>query len=118
MADGPVSRSQVLEKEYESGTTRLIGAGVLVVVSGFLLYGATIIARQHFSETSWQVVYLRPLLLLTGIVSLVGGLAIGVSTGLNMKKVKERPNVTVNCPYCGFGMEFTDTPTEDYDCES
>lgn len=112
------SRSEVLETEYEAGTTRLIGSVVLLFVSLLLLWGYRLILRQHFNETSLQMIYLKPLLLLTGVVGLVGSLVIGGRSALLMKKAKERPTVTVNCPYCGFGMEFTDTPSEDYDCES
>ena len=74
MAKGVESRSQVLETEYESGTTHLIGAVVMLVVSLFLLYGAKVIIRQGFSQTSLQVVYLRPFLFLTGLVGVVASL--------------------------------------------
>lgn len=118
MARGVVTRSQVLETEYEAGTTHLLGAVVLLFVSLLVLWGANLIVRQHFSDTSFQVVYLRPLLLLSGLVGVIASLVIGGKAGLHMKAAKARPTTTVNCPYCGFPMEFTDTPTEDYDCES
>ena len=118
MAKGVVSRSQVLETEYEAGSTHLIAAIVLLVVSLLVLWGARLIVRQHFNETSFQVVYLHPLLLLGGWVGVAASLIIGYQAAVKMNAAKARPTVTVNCPYCGYGMEFLDEPTEDYDCES
>jgi ribosomal protein L7/L12 len=117
MAKGVVSRSQVLESEYESGTTHLVGAVVLLLVSLLALWGANLIVRQHFAGSSFQMVYLRPLLFLGGVVGVAGSLYIGGRALVNMRKVKSRPTVSVHCPYCGYGMEFVDAPTEDYDCE-
>jgi ribosomal protein L7/L12 len=117
MSKGVVSRSQVLEAEYTTGTTRLVGAAVLLLLSLLALWGANLILRQHFAGSSFQVVYLRPLLFLGGLVGVVASLVIGVKAGLEMKQAKERPTVGVNCPYCGFTTQFVDEPTEDYDCE-
>lgn len=137
------TRSDVLEKEFESGSSWLIGAVILLIVSlvGWWLTGGlnspgsaksgNDLAQGSYFRELGQVVgkgkpapetnpESPPLFLALNLLSrlgVIGALVLGAIGGLQMFRARESPKVTANCPYCGHPMEFLKEPTEDYDCE-
>lgn len=119
MAQSATTRSEVLEREYETGVGYLIGAGVVLILSLLLFWCASLITRSyHDLPTSTPYVVYRPLVLLTGglgVIAAVGLAGVGAS---RMNRAKTNPTVTVNCPYCDYPMQFPKQPSVDWDCES
>lgn len=104
MANSTTSRSDVLEREYESELALLFRAGGLLVVSLILLY--------FFGK----VLHSRPL----GIVALCGvafAIALGALGGWRAYRMRSLPSVTIRCPYCDRPLQFIRTPKEDFDCD-
>jgi len=103
------TRSDVLEKEYEAGSAKLIRWTTLFFVCLLLLY------FFHFIPD-------RPLRIFSMIVAgglSLTGLILAIQTSVMMRKTTlETPIITVNCPYCDFAMQFPERPTVDWDCES
>ncbi len=98
------TRSDVLETEYESSVSKLIVAGLLLLVSLFGLY-------------LFGKLYPVPVL---AVLSALGAIACLVMAGLAGKKMYQArsiPTVTFNCPYCDYPMQFLQEPSEDFDCE-
>jgi ribosomal protein L7/L12 len=117
MAKTATTRSEVLEAEYTVSATLFIRAAALLVAALLCFWFAKLAAGNGQDEMSARYVYIRPLFFLLGVA---GGIAAAAYTGLGiagMKKAKERPTVSLPCPYCGFSNAFLETPTVDYVCE-
>jgi ribosomal protein L7/L12 len=117
MARLATSKSDVLEQESVVSVAQFLRAGLVLVLGIACLYGVSIVNRGKYPPGSFQVVFLKPFLILLGIVLVLGAVVGAVMGALRMKKVKDKPAVTVNCPYCGFPTEFLEEPSDDYDCE-
>ncbi len=118
MAQSATTKSDVVEREYTVGVQMLIGAGAALVVSLLFFWGASLVAHSYRSNTaSMQYVLVRPLLIVTGVLGTLGAVALAGMGAGRMNKAKTSPTVMVNCPYCGFGMEFPTEPALDWDCE-
>ncbi len=104
MPKSSMTRSDVLEKEYEAGLTQVI-RGVVILVAALILMWLMNLAS------------LAPLAIFA-FLGAVAGAVIAAVGGRRMYRARSLPTVTVYCPYCEHPMEFLSEPTEDYTCES
>jgi len=118
MARSATTKSEVLEREYEVGVQILIGAGAVLLLGLLFLWSATLVTNSYRGNTtSTQYVVVRPLLIVTGVLTTLGSVVMAALGATRMNKAKVSPTVTVKCPYCDFAMEFPAEPTIDWDCE-
>ena len=111
------TRAEVLETEYVAGVSLLIPAAIVLVVALLSFWGLKVMNGGKYSPESVQIVYLKPMFTLLGIVGVLVALGLAGKGIAKMLAAKAHPVVTVNCPYCKFAMKFVTSPTEDYDCE-
>src|SRR5579872_3196695 len=118
MAKSATTRSDVLEQEYEVGVRYLIWAGVVLIAAllVFWCWRLVLNSYQNMPTSTPRVVY-APLLLVTGVLGVIAMGALAGMGAVRMSRAKQKPSVTVNCPYCDFAMEFPAEPTIDWDCE-
>src|SRR5438105_14809428 len=101
-------RSDLLEKEYEAGSGRLIRWLSFFFAFLLLLYFSHFLPDRNLK--------LGAMIICSAIA--LASLVMAMITGLNMRKTAvETPTIIVACPYCDFAMKFTDTPTSDWECE-
>jgi len=104
MRQGPTSRADVLEKEYEAGTGLLIRGGIVLLVSLILVWILRLAALTQLAAFFG----------LTGVI----GIVIMALGGRRMYAARALPTVSVDCPYCGRRNQFLSEPTEDWTCEN
>ena len=104
MRQGPTSRADVLEKEYEAGTGLLIRGGIVLLVSLILVWILRLAALTQLAAFFG----------LTGVI----GIVIMALGGRRMYAARSLPTVSVDCPYCGRPNQFLSEPTEDWTCEN
>lgn len=118
MAQSATTKSDVVERESMVGVQMLMGAGAVLILALIFFWTASLVTNSYRSNaTSTQYVLIRPLLIVTGVLTMLASVALAVMGGTRMSKAKASPSVTVNCPYCDFTMLFPTAPTIDWDCE-
>jgi len=118
MAQSATTKSDVMEREYEVGVQMLIGAGAVLILALIFFWSAALVANSYRGNaTSTQFVVVRPLLIVSGVLTTIGALALAAMGGTRMSKAKGSPSVSVQCPYCDYAMQFPTEPALDWDCE-
>ena len=107
MAQGSISKSEVVEREGERGLIQVIIAGAAFLACLLLLY------LFHFVDKFSLRMTLE---LLSGAAALASFVWV-VTNFIRMNQARAVPSVAVNCPYCDYPNEFLKEPTDDYDCE-
>lgn len=103
MANSPISRSDVLEKEYDAATTTMI-RGLVILLASLILFWLLRV---------FNLIPLSNLFLLTCIA----GAVVMIVAGRRMYMARSTTAIPVECPYCGGSTEFVAAPSVDWTCE-
>jgi ribosomal protein L7/L12 len=104
MAKHATTRSELLEREYEGAMMLLVRAAIGAAIS---LLGVYIFTR--IPQAQMQLFFM----IMSGASAIVAVYAVYC-----MLRARNRPSVSVRCPYCDTPMRFPEEPSEDFDCES